>query len=209
MKTLRNIVLAGIATTLLLTGCSKLENSNSYKRAVDIVNNPGQLVTGNVVQSKIEKISVYMENRDIYADINGQKRAISTNPAIDAAPILSPDKKKVAFNSDRNGEVAVYVIDVEPLLNFDRSSLKRLGAMSEDKLAYPVEWSEDSKKIKYSVWIKEQIGLVNGQFETVREGYTNKYEIDVESGKVTMDDSEMIKAMEKAAEKSGHPVSFD
>lgn len=53
MKTLKNLVLAGITTTLLLTGCSKTENSDAYKKAVSIANNPAQLVTGKVVQSKI------------------------------------------------------------------------------------------------------------------------------------------------------------
>ena len=43
----------------------------------------------------------------------GQVRQITTHPAMDRFPVLSPDGKSVAFVSWRDGNSEVYVIDVE------------------------------------------------------------------------------------------------
>jgi len=41
----------------------------------------------------------------------GEARQLTTNAAFDSHPIWSPDGKKIAFESDREGSLDVYVID--------------------------------------------------------------------------------------------------
>lgn len=43
----------------------------------------------------------------------GQAKAITTNPAYDTKPIWSPDGKKIAFASDREGSTDVYIVSAE------------------------------------------------------------------------------------------------
>ena len=58
---------------------------------------------------------VFSYKGDLYtvSATGGQARQLTTNPAYDAWPVWSPDGRKIAFASDREGSLDVYLIDRE------------------------------------------------------------------------------------------------
>lgn len=214
-KTLRNIVAGSlIAGSLLLGSCQDKEPvkkityagldqitgvEDSYDKALKIVQNPNSVFTGDVVkeESKQEEIKVYMkkneeDNYDIYADVNGEERRLTTDPAIDIYPVLSPDKRKVTFNSNRDDQTAIYV------LNLDGKDLKKIGNVP--LLDNTPTWSEDSKKITYKVWNPEVLTSEKGELVIGRKGFNSLYEINLETGEKISDNSELNQILKEESE---------
>ena len=78
------------------------------------------------------------------------ERNLTQNPADDSAPAWSPDGKKIAFLSNRDGGQAIYV------MNSDGSNPARL---SEKSAGAPV-WSPDGRKVAFArftneIWIAD------------------------------------------------------
>ncbi|MEG2282922.1 MAG: peptidase S41, partial [Rikenellaceae bacterium] len=71
----------------------------------------------------------------------GQAKAVTTNPAYDTCPIWSPDSKNIAFASDREGGMDIYIVSAMG------GSPKRLtfNSMSEVPIAFA-----DDKTILFS-----------------------------------------------------------
>lgn len=170
----------------------------SYDKALKFAQNPIP-VTDNAVKevSKQKEIKVYMEkneedNFDIYADINSEKRRLTDDPAIDAFPLLSPDKKKVLFNSDRNNELAAYVI------NIDGTNLKKIiNLRGLDSIG---KWSEDEKKIIYKVWTSEELTAEGGELKIGRRSFNTLYTVNIETGEMDIDNSELNQIIKEETE---------
>ena len=66
---------------------------------------------------------------DIYTvPANGGKATqLTTNAAHDTHPIWSPDSKKIAFASNRQGSMDIYIIDKEGGTRFMKSAQKEAG----------------------------------------------------------------------------------
>jgi len=83
-------------------------------------------------------------NRDIYVvDSTGKNpERITTHPGEDFAPSWSPDGKQIAFNSRRDGETEIYMV------NDDATGLKRI-TFSNGFSSHNPAWSPDGKFIAY------------------------------------------------------------
>lgn len=77
------------------------------------------------------------ENLDIYIKVNGVEKRLTTSPNPDLYPVLSPNKKKIVFNSGNANQWARYVI------NTDGTELELIGHI-RDYHETPT-WSEDSR----------------------------------------------------------------
>ncbi|CAN5356292.1 S41 family peptidase [soil metagenome] len=77
------------------------------------------------------------------ADLNGQNvQRITSTPAVESNPHLSPDGKWIAFNSNRSGNQAVYVVSIEG------GTPKRLTWQPSGSLTKG--WSADGKRVLYA-----------------------------------------------------------
>ncbi len=131
-------------------------------------------------------------NIDIYVSIKGEKKRLTDNPANDAYPVLSPDKKRVLFDSDRDNQKASYVINV------DGTGLRKV--IDLEYLGQTGKWSEDGTKILYDIWTPEELTARKGMLEVGRKGYHTKYTIDVETGRTEMDNSELNAILKEESE---------
>lgn len=113
---------------------------------------------------------------DIYTVPAGGGRAmqLTTNPAYDTAPVWSPDSKQIAFSSDRQGSLDVYLVSKEG------GDPRRLTTHSgsETPLAFT-----DAGHILFSADIMPSAEAIvfpsNGQFRQV-------YQVSVEGGRPAM-----------------------
>lgn len=113
---------------------------------------------------------------DIYTVPAGGGRAtqLTTNPAYDTAPVWSPDSKQIAFSSDRQGSLDVYLVSKEG------GEPRRLTTHSgsETPLAFT-----DAGHILFSADIMPSAEAIvfpsNGQFRQV-------YQVSVEGGRPVM-----------------------
>lgn len=113
---------------------------------------------------------------DIYTVPAGGGRAtqLTTNPAYDTAPVWSPDSKQIAFSSDRQGSLDVYLVSKEG------GEPRRLTTHSgsEAPLAFT-----DASHILFSADIMPSAEAIvfpsNGQFRQV-------YQVSVEGGRPAM-----------------------
>lgn len=113
---------------------------------------------------------------DIYTVPAGGGRAtqLTTNPAYDTAPVWSPDSKQIAFSSDRQGSLDVYLVSKEG------GEPRRLTTHSgsETPLAFT-----DAGHILFSADIMPSAEAIvfpsNGQFRQV-------YQVSVEGGRPAM-----------------------
>lgn len=96
-------------------------------------------------------------NFEVYsmnADGTGQTN-LTRNDASDALPAVSPDGKKIAFNSDRDSGVGV-LPDIY-VMNIDGSDVKRITT-SPGQEAGPA-WSPDGKQIVYHAGLPTALGI--------------------------------------------------
>lgn len=84
-------------------------------------------------------------NLEIYARLNdgtaAGERNVSRSDAIDWFPAISPDGRRIAFASDREGDQDIYVV------NRDGTELRRMTDHPADDL-YPV-WAADGRQIVF------------------------------------------------------------
>jgi Tol biopolymer transport system component len=86
------------------------------------------------------------ETRDIFLEnrCTGQRKNLTDHPARDGVPAFSPDGRKLAFNSDRNGGIEIFVLDLE---NPDAPPAQITHAAPHK--SYNPEWSPDGKQFVY------------------------------------------------------------
>ncbi len=97
----------------------------------------------------------------MYLDGSGRLN-LTHHPADDSTPAVSPDGKRIAFTSNRDGRPQIYV------MNADGSDLRRLS--QGDAADFSPTWSPDGN------WIA---------FASVRDGSTDIYMMDSNGGNVT------------------------
>jgi len=108
------------------------------------------------------KLAFYYQGDIWVGSTNGGKaESITTNVDLDDNPVWSPDSKRIAFSSNRNGNNDIYVV------NADGGAPKRLTWFSGSDI--PSDWSPDGKSI-----------LLRSARDDNNNGI---YELDVETGK--------------------------
>jgi Tol biopolymer transport system component len=102
-------------------------------------------VTYSIPADEIVFASSRTGNGDIYAITPGQgaapPRQLTTGNAVDAEPVWSPDRSKVAFTSTRDGNVEIYVMDA----GGDVTRLTSNSAVDTSPA-----WSPDGSKLAFA-----------------------------------------------------------
>lgn len=101
----------------------------------------------------------------------GEARQLTVRETYEASPVWSPDGKKIAFASDRNGNPDIYVMDAKG------GTPKRLTSNSAAEI--PEGFSPDGKEVYYSAAIQAPASSV--MYPSGR--MTQLYAVDVENGK--------------------------
>lgn len=101
----------------------------------------------------------------------GEARQLTVRDSYESSPVWSPDGKKIAFASDRNGNNDIYVMDTRG------GNLRRLTSNSAAEI--PEGFSPDGKEVYYSAAIQAPASSV--MYPSGR--MTQLYAVDVESGK--------------------------
>jgi len=101
----------------------------------------------------------------------GEARQLTVRDTYEASPVWSPDGKKIAFLSDRNGNFDVYVMDAKG------GTPKRLTSNSAAEV--PEGFSPDGKEVYYSAAIQAPASSV--MYPSGR--MTQLYAVDIETGK--------------------------
>lgn len=86
---------------------------------------------------------VYISSNEIYvmnADGSGQMR-LTNNSARERWPVWSPDGKKIAFESDRDGNWEIYVMNAD--------GTGQVNLTNNSDVDYDPSWSPDGKKIAF------------------------------------------------------------
>ena len=79
------------------------------------------------------------------ADVGNQER-LTNNTARDVDPTWSPDRKKIAFVSNRNdGLLQIYVMDAH-----GKRTIQLTDGLQEKG---DLDWSPDGKKIAFATWM--------------------------------------------------------
>jgi len=100
----------------------------------------------------------------------GEAKRITTLPSYEAAPVWSPDSKQIAFASDRNGSLDVYVT------SSNGGTATRLTSNSADET--PQTFTPDGKNVVFSATIQDPASSV--QFPSAR--MTELYQVPVQGG---------------------------
>ena len=85
----------------------------------------------------------------------GRAVQLTTNPAYDTAPVWSPDGSRIAFASDRDGSVDVFVMPASG------GTARRLTDMSQSEM--PLAWL-DSATVLYSAAYRPDRRAAQGDF---------------------------------------------
>lgn len=109
---------------------------------------------------------------DIYtvAVGGGEAKRLTTQPSYEANPVWSPDGSKIAFTSDRNGNMDVFV------MNSNGGAAKRLTSNSAGEI--PEAFSPDGKLVYFSAAIQNPAS--SAMFPSSR--MTELYAVPVEGG---------------------------
>ena len=124
-----------------------LARAKKGRRVFDLRRLPGEKYRGIFGPSDrdITFVMHVAENTDLYrarADGDGKPERLTRHRAIDVSPSWSPDRKRIAFASDRAGTLQIYVKDMETGL------LRRLTF--EGKYNASPAWSPDGRWIAYA-----------------------------------------------------------
>jgi len=134
-------------------------------------------------KESVHGIEVYYKkdhrnNWDIYLTENGKERRLTTHSAADMSPSLSPDRKNIAFTSNKRGKKkwSIYIVDIE---GKNRKEVQMIRWMQR---ADPPKWSEDSKKI---LWTDNGSARSFSREEKKWKNYpyNTSYEVDIETRK--------------------------
>lgn len=101
----------------------------------------------------------------------GEARRLTVRDTYESSPVWSPDGKRIAFASDRNGNNDIYVMDAKG------GTPRRLTSNSAAEI--PEGFSPDGKEVYYSAAIQAPAASV--MYPSSR--MTQLYAVDVESGK--------------------------
>ena len=101
----------------------------------------------------------------------GEARRLTAKDSYEANPIWSPDGSKIAFASDRNGNMDIYVMDSRG------GTPKRLTSNSASEI--PQGFSPDGKEVYYSAAI--QAPAASAMYHSGR--MTQLYAVDISTGK--------------------------
>src|SRR4030042_1162318 len=143
VTTLRNIV-GGlmVAGSLFFGSCGKGEN---------FVEDFSQNIT--------REPYVHMNDTDdwdIYIEINGEHKQLTSGPALDNYPILSPDRKRVAFTSWEPEKSETLRI-----ININGTGLQEIAS---DAGIYDIRWSGDGKRVIYNTnYGKRETDIATGK----------------------------------------------
>jgi len=108
---------------------------------------------------------LFVQNFDVVGRVYGKPKQVYTAPrATQASSTFSPDGKKIAFVSDKDGPPRIYLID----LNNTRKVRPQMLTKKNRENTSP-SWSADGKKLAYSAKVDgvRQIWIYN--FETEEE----------------------------------------
>lgn len=101
--------------------------------------------TGNII--RVYSRDVDNGNTEIFAvDDAGNNRRLTHSPSRDEAPTLSPDKTKIAFNSNRDGEPAIYLMDIEGNIIRRLTNLRDINHLSREN-----RWKDSDQLIIWEV----------------------------------------------------------
>ncbi|MFH1087501.1 MAG: hypothetical protein V1737_02810 [Chloroflexota bacterium] len=133
VRLLLSSVLACLTLSPLATGCGPQEDLICFvSRKADVADRP----------------DIYVMRPD-----GSGRRNLTNNPAVDDGPSWSPDGKKIAFYSNRDVRVEIYVMDA------DGRNQARLTHSGENALP---RWSPDGRRIAFwhegTLWLMDSDG---------------------------------------------------
>jgi len=122
----------------------------TYTQNTEPTNEPKTLLTGSggglIVFENEEKSDYNYELFIVNAD-GSELTKLTDDPAFDGAPSFSPDLKKIAFTSTRNGKMNVFIFDLEAYLKGESSEAIQLTNEGNN---YCPAWAPDNSTIAFT-----------------------------------------------------------
>jgi TolB protein len=98
-----------------------------------------------IVLSRSEDI--YAMTLDASGDPTGKPTRLTTNPNADRQPVVSPDGRRIAFASDRDGDFDIYVMKAAPQDGDTNLPRNLTGNAADDS---DPAWSPDGETIAFA-----------------------------------------------------------